>query len=64
MFTLALSRRLFVSLTRAQLGQETSLLDSALKATHRCFEGFVFADFDNHVNKLYLVLFAEVWANE
>jgi hypothetical protein len=49
-FALALGRWLFVSLACAQLGQQTCFFDGALKATHRCFERFVFADFDNHVS--------------
>jgi hypothetical protein len=42
-FAFALGRWFFVSLACAQLGQQTSFFDGALKATHCCFEGFVFA---------------------
>src|SRR5687767_5333101 len=41
---LALGGRLLVVLAGAQLGQKTGLLDGALEATHRHFEGLVFLD--------------------
>ncbi len=47
-FALALGGWLFISFTGAQLGQETGFFNGALEATHCCFEGFVFADFDDH----------------
>jgi hypothetical protein len=56
-FTLALGRWLFVSFTCAKLGQQTCFFDSALEATHRCFERFVFADFDDHVNSCFACVF-------
>src|SRR5438270_9155684 len=41
---LALGRRLLVELPRAQLREESGLLDSALEAAHRHFERLVFLD--------------------
>ena len=48
MLALALGRWLFVRLTGAQLGEEARFFDGALKATQSNFEGFVFAEFDDH----------------
>ena len=42
--TLALGGGLFVKLTGAQLGQQTSLLDGALEAADSNFERLIFLD--------------------
>ena len=47
--TLALCSWLFVRFTGTQLGKQTCFFDGALEATHCNFEGFVFADFNDHV---------------
>src|SRR5882724_10929710 len=41
---LALGGRLFVELSRAQLGEKAGLLHGALEAAHGHFEGLVFLD--------------------
>jgi hypothetical protein len=51
-FAFALSGWLFISFTSTQFGQQTGFFDSALKAAHCAFKGFVFAEFDNHFGSL------------